>query len=225
MTGTAEASNPQVRNPIRPTPQVARSAPRTLSRRRHGFKSRWDYQGKRIIGRTRLHPGKGADTGIQDTPKHRSNTLIRRGHSSLVPHSSPQTTSPRHAAGRGLSPPAAPRRRHSLPSPVVFAPPFPRDDTTKTIRRRRPMLPQGIAAEDVGHPMRTQVDPRGALDHHSDRLPEEDDRDTGLRAELAVDKIHTTGGYGAGWCVLVRTVHSHPLLLPGRLAGNPACGP
>ena len=32
MTGTAEASNPQVRNPIRPTPQVARSAPRTLSR-------------------------------------------------------------------------------------------------------------------------------------------------------------------------------------------------
>jgi hypothetical protein len=37
MTGTAEASNPQVRNPIRPTPQIARSAPRTLSRWRHGF--------------------------------------------------------------------------------------------------------------------------------------------------------------------------------------------
>jgi hypothetical protein len=46
MTGTAGASNPQVRNEIRPSPQVARSAPRTLSRWRHGFKSRWDYKSK-----------------------------------------------------------------------------------------------------------------------------------------------------------------------------------
>ena len=44
MTGTAGASNPQVRNQIRLSPQVAKSAPRTLSRWRHGFKSRWDYQ-------------------------------------------------------------------------------------------------------------------------------------------------------------------------------------
>src|ERR671911_2234897 len=47
MTGTAGASNPQVRNEIRPSPQVARSAPRTLSRWRHGFKSRWDSGGAR----------------------------------------------------------------------------------------------------------------------------------------------------------------------------------
>src|SRR6266511_213864 len=46
----------------------------------------------------------------------------------------------------------------------------------------------------------------------------------GLRAELAVDEIDTTVGDGAGWCVLVRAVHSHRLLLPSRLAGNPACG-
>jgi hypothetical protein len=50
MTGTAGASNPQVRSPIRTSPQVARSAPRTLSRWRHGFEPRWDYQGKRIVG-------------------------------------------------------------------------------------------------------------------------------------------------------------------------------
>src|SRR6266508_3996859 len=37
------ASNPQVRMPIRLSPQVAKSAPGTLSRWRHGFKSRWDY--------------------------------------------------------------------------------------------------------------------------------------------------------------------------------------
>ena len=53
--------------------------------------------------------------------------------------------------------------------------------------------------------MRAQVDPRGAHDHHSERLHEDDDRDTGLRAELAVDEIHGTSGDGAGWCVLART--------------------
>jgi hypothetical protein len=46
MTGKAGASNPLVRNPIRPTPQVARSAPTTLSRWRHGFEPRWDYAGQ-----------------------------------------------------------------------------------------------------------------------------------------------------------------------------------
>jgi hypothetical protein len=39
MTGTAGASNPQVRNRIRTSAQVAKSAPRTLSRWRHGFES------------------------------------------------------------------------------------------------------------------------------------------------------------------------------------------
>jgi hypothetical protein len=47
MTGTAEASNQQVRRQIRPSPQVARSAPRTLSRWRHGFEPGWDYAGQR----------------------------------------------------------------------------------------------------------------------------------------------------------------------------------
>ena len=46
MTGTAGASNPQVRNQIRPSPQAARSPPRTLSRWRHGFEPRWDYAGQ-----------------------------------------------------------------------------------------------------------------------------------------------------------------------------------
>jgi hypothetical protein len=45
--GTAGASNPQVRDSIRASPLVAKSAPRTLSRWRHGFKSRWDYAGQR----------------------------------------------------------------------------------------------------------------------------------------------------------------------------------
>jgi hypothetical protein len=46
MTGAAGASNPQVRSQIRPSPQVARSAPRTLSRWKHGFEPRWDYPGQ-----------------------------------------------------------------------------------------------------------------------------------------------------------------------------------
>src|ERR687898_1629226 len=45
-TGTAGASNPQVRDRIPASSQVARSAPRTLSRWRHGFKSRRDYKSK-----------------------------------------------------------------------------------------------------------------------------------------------------------------------------------
>jgi hypothetical protein len=48
MTGTAGASNPQVRKQIRPSLQVARSAPRTLSRWRRGFEPRWDYAGQRL---------------------------------------------------------------------------------------------------------------------------------------------------------------------------------
>jgi hypothetical protein len=53
-TGTAGASNPQVRNQIRPSPQVANPAPRTLSRWRHGFEPRWDYQVRACIGESRL---------------------------------------------------------------------------------------------------------------------------------------------------------------------------
>jgi hypothetical protein len=39
-----EQPNPHVRDRIRPSPQVTESGPRTLSRWRHGFKSRWDYE-------------------------------------------------------------------------------------------------------------------------------------------------------------------------------------
>jgi len=38
---------PQPSGNIRIFVQVTESAPRTLSRWRHGFKSRWDYQGNR----------------------------------------------------------------------------------------------------------------------------------------------------------------------------------
>jgi hypothetical protein len=55
MTGTAGASNPQVRKQIRPSPQVAGSAPRTLSRWRHGFEPRWDYE----------HKGPGQGTSLR----------------------------------------------------------------------------------------------------------------------------------------------------------------
>jgi hypothetical protein len=41
-TRTVGASNPQVRSQIRVSSLVAKSAPRTLSRWRHGFEPRWD---------------------------------------------------------------------------------------------------------------------------------------------------------------------------------------
>jgi hypothetical protein len=51
MAGWAGAPNSQVSVKIRLSAQVAESAPRTLSRWRHGFKSRWDYE--------RRTPGQG----------------------------------------------------------------------------------------------------------------------------------------------------------------------
>jgi hypothetical protein len=61
MTGTAEASNPQVRTQIRASSQVAKSAPRTLSRWRLGFEPRCDYkQRRRSDGPSRLS-GESAD--------------------------------------------------------------------------------------------------------------------------------------------------------------------
>jgi hypothetical protein len=47
---TARATNLQVRNRIRVSPQVAKPGSRTLSRWRHGFEPRWDCQRKRILG-------------------------------------------------------------------------------------------------------------------------------------------------------------------------------
>src|SRR5438477_5221232 len=40
------------------------------------------------------------------------------------------------------------------------------------------------------------------------QMHEEDDRDTGLRAELAVGVIHATGRDGSGRCVPPRRVHA-----------------
>jgi hypothetical protein len=81
-TGMAGASNPQVRNRIRASPQVAKSAPRTLSRWRHGFEPRWDYEEKpqvtsRIATRTDLTgmEGRGQitpDPAHIDLARHRS---------------------------------------------------------------------------------------------------------------------------------------------------------
>ena len=46
-TGIDQERNPQVSGPIPPPPQVTEPARLNLSRWRHGFKSRWDYQGNR----------------------------------------------------------------------------------------------------------------------------------------------------------------------------------
>lgn len=49
-TGGNRQRKPQVSGHLRVPPQVARTAWTTLSRWRHGFESRWDYQGKRVVG-------------------------------------------------------------------------------------------------------------------------------------------------------------------------------
>ena len=48
-------ANPQLDKHLKASPQVAESAPRTLSRWRHGFEPRWDYK--------RKTPGQGASPG------------------------------------------------------------------------------------------------------------------------------------------------------------------
>src|SRR5207237_6879430 len=45
------------------------------------------------------------------------------------------------------------------------------------------------------------------------QVHEEDDRDTGLRAELAVGEIDTTSGDDASWRALVRRPHASSLFL------------
>jgi hypothetical protein len=44
--GLRREANPQADGHLMASPQVAKSAPRTLSRWRHGFEPRWDYQRK-----------------------------------------------------------------------------------------------------------------------------------------------------------------------------------
>jgi hypothetical protein len=77
MTGTARASIPQVRSRFGVPPQVARPAARTLSRWRHGFKSRWDYlldstrstEAQSKTRRLRLVPGAGQPWFADDGPR------------------------------------------------------------------------------------------------------------------------------------------------------------
>ena len=85
---TAEQRIRRSHQRIRPSSQVGRSAPADTLKVETRVRTPLGLPGETHHRRTRLHPGKGADTGIQDTPKRRSKTLIRRGHSSLVPHSS-----------------------------------------------------------------------------------------------------------------------------------------
>jgi hypothetical protein len=49
-TGIDQKLNPEVSGGIRPSPQVTESARLSLSRGRHGFEPRWDYQRKRDLG-------------------------------------------------------------------------------------------------------------------------------------------------------------------------------
>ena len=55
--------------------------------------------------------------------------------------------------------------------------------------------------------------PRVPVVEDPSQVHEEDDRDTGLRTELAVGEIHPTSGDGAGWCVLIRRHHAASRLL------------
>ncbi len=66
-------------------------------------------------------------------------------------------------------------------------------------------------------------DPRVPVVEDRGQVGEEDDRDTGLRAELAVGEIHATGGDGAGRCVLERRDHLASCLL-FVLHGHSFCG-
>ena len=58
------------------------------------------------------------------------------------------------------------------------------------------------------------------LSKHGGQVGEEDHRDAGLRAELAVGEVDTPGGDGAGRCVLVRRDH-----VAARRYRSSSCGP
>jgi hypothetical protein len=66
-------------------------------------------------------------------------------------------------------------------------------------------------------------DPRVPVVQHRGQVGEEDHRAVGLRAERAVGEIHSTGGDGAGRCVLVRGDHvfvCHGVQPSARRASN-----
>ena len=81
MTGTVVALTPQVMKQIRPSPQPARSASRTLSRWRHGFEPRRDYH---------LRPAETPDYGCSGSAERLSFPLSvppsTRGHGGRERH-------------------------------------------------------------------------------------------------------------------------------------------
>ena len=103
MTGTVGASNPQVSRQIWASPQVARSDSRTLSRWRHGFKSRWDYKEKRPL-----------DISHRSSPSERvprrSSRPRRRSRDRRLPG-----PWPRRATPGSLAPPSGPGGPHPPP--------------------------------------------------------------------------------------------------------------
>jgi len=85
-TGIDEDVNLQVSGPFLPPPQAVESTRSALSRWRHGFEPRWDYQEETRRRSSRLRPGQGAHTGFHATTKVGSSTLSGLGRPSLVPH-------------------------------------------------------------------------------------------------------------------------------------------
>src|SRR6266542_3127072 len=76
--------NPQVDKHLKASPQVAESAPGTLSRWRHGFEPRWDYltlrcanQRRKLVRREDLLPAHHAEL-LDQEPDERL-PLLRRG--------------------------------------------------------------------------------------------------------------------------------------------------
>ena len=102
--GNHRAQNPQVRRRVRPSSQVVKPAPRTLSRWRHGFEPRWDYQGKTRRLSSRLHPGQKCRHGLPGDTKAQVRPTEQAGPPVSRPAFVPQTTPPRHGAGGSIEP-------------------------------------------------------------------------------------------------------------------------
>ena len=94
-TGAAGASKPQVRRRIRASPLVAKSGSRTLSRWRHGIRSRWDYQGKRRSRRAVSTPCK-VQTRVRGHGKDAGHEFLRAARPIPRPAFVPQRTVRRH---------------------------------------------------------------------------------------------------------------------------------
>ncbi len=93
MAGTAGASNPHVTSRIPTSSQVEKPTTRTLSRWRHGFKSRWDYAGQRT------RPGATRASGPALAPRRTPD----RHRSSSGGRSSPRRPTPEPSAAAPLS--------------------------------------------------------------------------------------------------------------------------